>query len=72
MFSVNAGGDIAGRLNDLPALTVTLFMVGRAGIAGSWAAAQIFSAEVFPTVVRWVPLYILKSFTSILAIVFEK
>ncbi len=41
-----------GNLKSLPALTTTLAMLGRSGIAGGWAAAQVFSAEVFPTVVR--------------------
>ena len=41
-----------GKLNTMPALTTTLAMLGRSGIAGGWAAAQVFSAEVFPTVVR--------------------
>ena len=41
-----------GKLKTMPALTTTLAMLGRSGIAGGWAAAQVFSAEVFPTVVR--------------------
>jgi len=27
-------------------------MIGKAGISGGWAALQVFSAELFPTVVR--------------------
>ena len=45
-----------GKLKTMPALTTTLAMLGRSGIAGGWAAAQVFSAEVFPTVVRYVDL----------------
>ena len=31
---------------------MVLAMVGKAGISGGWAALQVFSAELFPTVVR--------------------
>ena len=37
---------------DLIAVTTALAMIGRAGITGGWATAQIFAAEVFPTVIR--------------------
>lgn len=33
---------------------MTVFaMIGKAGVAGAWGVAQVFSAEVFPTVVRF-------------------
>lgn len=30
-----------------------LAMIGKSGVAGAWSAVQVFSAEVFPTVIRW-------------------
>ena len=42
----------AGKLEELATLTIVLAMVGKAGISGGWAALQVFSAELFPTVVR--------------------
>ncbi|XP_076101360.1 organic cation transporter protein-like [Mytilus galloprovincialis] len=36
----------------LTILTIVLAMLGKSGIAGGWAAVQVFSAETFPTVVR--------------------
>ena len=33
-------------------ITLAFAMLGKFGIAGAWAAAQVFSAELFPTVVR--------------------
>ena len=33
-------------------ITLIVAVVGKFGIAGAWAAAQVFSAELFPTVVR--------------------
>ncbi|XP_050402198.1 organic cation transporter protein isoform X1 [Patella vulgata] len=44
--------DVLGKLEEWPALTLTLAMIGKSGIAGGWAAVQVFSAETFPTVVR--------------------
>lgn len=44
--------DIVGKLKELSTLAVVLAMVGKAGISGGWAALQVFSAELFPTVVR--------------------
>lgn len=38
----------------LTILTIVLAMLGKSGIAGGWAAVQVFSAETFPTVVRLV------------------
>lgn len=44
--------DIIGKLEELATLSVVLAMVGKAGISGGWAALQVFSAELFPTVIR--------------------
>ena len=35
-------------------LATTLAMVGKLGIAGAYGIINLISAEVFPTVVRWV------------------
>ena len=43
-----------GKDEDQGAMLTVMALLGKAGIAGAWAAAQVFSAEVFPTVVRWV------------------
>lgn len=42
----------SGKLDELYWLTTLLAMLGKSGISGGWAAAQVFAAEVFPTVVR--------------------
>ena len=42
------------------AVLTVMALLGKAGIAGAWAAAQVFSAEVFPTVVRCVSDLVLK------------
>jgi len=34
--------------------TIVFAMIGKAGISGGWAALQVFSAELFPTVIRYV------------------
>lgn len=44
--------DLAGKLKEYSKLTVVFAMIGKAGISGGWAALQVFSAEIFPTVVR--------------------
>lgn len=44
--------DLAGKLQELSGLTTALAMLGKSGISGGWAAAQVYAAEVFPTVVR--------------------
>ncbi|XP_060580661.1 organic cation transporter protein-like, partial [Ruditapes philippinarum] len=44
--------DLAGGLDEYPKLTIVFAMIGKAGISGGWAALQVFSAEIFPTVVR--------------------
>ena len=44
--------NLSGKLDELGTLSVVLAMVGKAGISGGWAALQVFSAELFPTVVR--------------------
>jgi hypothetical protein len=41
----------AGR-TDQYVITI-LAMIGKSGVAGAWSAVQVFSAEVFPTVIRW-------------------
>jgi MFS transporter, OCT family, solute carrier family 22 (organic cation transporter), member 4/5 len=33
-------------------VVTALAMIGKSGVAGAWSAVQVFSAEVFPTVVR--------------------
>lgn len=42
----------SGKLEELNWLTTILALLGKSGIAGGWAVAQVFAAEVFPTVVR--------------------
>jgi OCT family organic cation transporter-like MFS transporter 4/5 len=42
----------SGGLDEYPKLTIVFAMIGKAGISGGWAALQVFSAEIFPTVVR--------------------
>ncbi|XP_052794709.1 organic cation transporter protein-like [Mya arenaria] len=44
--------DLTAGLENLPTLTIVFAMIGKAGISGGWAALQVFSAELFPTVVR--------------------
>lgn len=44
--------DITGKVEEQGAVMTGMALLGKAGIAGAWAAAQVFSAEVFPTVVR--------------------
>ncbi|KAI0220240.1 Organic cation transporter protein [Lamellibrachia satsuma] len=44
--------DITGKVEEHGAVMTGMALLGKAGIAGGWAAAQVFSAEVFPTVVR--------------------
>lgn len=44
--------DLIGKLQSLQTLSVVFAMIGKAGISGGWAALQVFSAEIFPTVVR--------------------
>lgn len=43
---------MSGKYEVYPKLQVVLAMLAKFGIAGGWAALQIFSAELFPTVVR--------------------
>ena len=43
-----------GKMKELSWLTTLLALLGKSGISGGWAAAQVFTAEVFPTVVRYV------------------
>lgn len=33
-------------------VTVVVAMLGKSGISGGWAAVQVYSAELFPTVAR--------------------
>ena len=40
------------KMKELATLTRVLAMIGKAGIAGGWGALMVFSAELFPTVVR--------------------
>lgn len=44
--------DLAGKLQEMATLALVFAMIGKAGISGGWAALQVFSAEIFPTVVR--------------------
>ncbi|KAH3834353.1 organic cation transporter protein-like [Dreissena polymorpha] len=44
--------DLSGGLDNYPKITLTFAMIGKAGISGGWAALQVFSAELFPTVIR--------------------
>lgn len=39
-------------ITDLPALTVTLAMIGKLAITASYGVIYIFSTEQFPTVIR--------------------
>ncbi|KAL3866340.1 hypothetical protein ACJMK2_043646 [Sinanodonta woodiana] len=51
-FSILIIEQVTGKSDAMPWLTVTLAMIGKAGISGGWAALQVFSAEIFPTVIR--------------------
>ncbi|ESO93451.1 hypothetical protein LOTGIDRAFT_147574, partial [Lottia gigantea] len=44
--------DLLEKSETMPVLILVLAMIGKSGIAGGWAAVQVFSAETFPTVVR--------------------
>ncbi|XP_013413643.1 solute carrier family 22 member 15-like [Lingula anatina] len=44
--------NVAGKTEELSGLVTALALVGKAGVAGAWAVGWLFTAELFPTVVR--------------------
>ncbi|XP_013413256.1 organic cation transporter protein [Lingula anatina] len=44
--------DVAGKMEELSLLTKILALIGKFGISASWSVAYLYSAELFPTVVR--------------------